>query len=63
VRLIEELPVAETPEMAALSEAMGTQLDQALAQALFEAFVQDVQTRAAPRIDPQALSAVHANFQ
>jgi peptidyl-prolyl cis-trans isomerase D len=25
--------------------------------------VQDVQTRAAPRIDPQALSAVHANFQ
>ena len=63
VRLIEELPVAETPEMAALSEAMGTQQDQALAQALFEAFVQDVQTRAAPRIDPQALSAVHANFQ
>ncbi|APG47107.1 peptidylprolyl isomerase [Phaeobacter porticola] len=63
VRLTETLPVAETPEMAALSEAMGTQLDQALAQALFEAFVQDAQTRAAPRIDPQALNAVQANFQ
>ncbi|WP_293576275.1 peptidylprolyl isomerase [Phaeobacter sp.] len=63
LRLIEELPVAETPDMAALSEAMGLQLDQALSQALFEAFVQDVQVRAAPRIDPQALSAIHANFQ
>ncbi|ATG43518.1 putative peptidyl-prolyl cis-trans isomerase D [Phaeobacter piscinae] len=63
VRLTETLPVADTPEMTALAEAMGTQLDQALAQALFEAFVQDAQTRAAPRIDPQALNAVQANFQ
>ncbi|MFS4579852.1 SurA N-terminal domain-containing protein [Phaeobacter sp. C3_T13_0] len=63
VRLNETLPVDDSPEMSALSDAMATQLDQALAQALFEAFVQDAQTRAAPRIDPQALNAVQANFQ
>ncbi|MFW8593183.1 peptidyl-prolyl cis-trans isomerase [Cribrihabitans neustonicus] len=57
------LPPAENDDMQMLAEALGAQLDQSLAQALFRAYVQDVQTRAEPQIDQQALNAAQANFQ
>lgn len=64
LRLDEVLPAEDTSEeMQMLANAMQTQLDQALSQALFEAFAQDAQLRAAPRVDQQALNAVQANFQ
>lgn len=62
VRLDAVLPPADTPEQTALRAAFGDQLDQDLAQALFTAFQTDVQTRARPQIDNQALAAVNANF-
>lgn len=63
VRLDEIQPPAETDDMNMLSQALQTQMDQALAQGLFQAFMQDVQSRAEPRIDQQALNAAQANFQ
>lgn len=63
VRLDATLPPAESDDMTLLSEALQVQMDQTLAQALFQAYVQDVQTRAEPRIDQQALNAAQANFQ
>ncbi|MFW8636411.1 peptidyl-prolyl cis-trans isomerase [Cribrihabitans pelagius] len=63
VQLDDILPPAESDDMEMLAEALGTQLDQSLAQALFRAYVQDVQTRAEPQIDQQALNAAQANFQ
>ncbi|MDE4096340.1 peptidylprolyl isomerase [Phaeobacter gallaeciensis] len=64
LRLDEVLPAEDTSEeMQMLASAMQTQLDQALSQALFEAFAQDAQLRAAPRVNQQALNAVQANFQ
>lgn len=63
VRLNGTLPPAESDEMALLTQALQAQLDQALGQALFQAYMQDVQTRAEPRVDQQALNAAQANFQ
>ena len=63
VRLDATLPPAESDDMTLLSQALQAQMDQTLAQALFQAYVQDVQTRAEPRIDQQALNAAQANFQ
>ncbi len=63
VRLDEVLEAQENEEMTMLSEALDAQLDQALSEALFAAFVSDAQLRAAPRIDQQALNAVQANYQ
>ncbi|MEX0302053.1 MAG: peptidyl-prolyl cis-trans isomerase, partial [Leisingera sp.] len=63
VRLDAILAPAETDDMKLLTQALQTQMDQTLAQALFQAYVQDVQNRAEPRIDQQALNAAHANFQ
>ncbi len=63
LRLDEVLPAEDSSEMQMLADAMGSQLDQALSQALFEAFAEDAQLRAVPRIDQQALNAVQANFQ
>jgi len=63
LRLDEILPPGENDDLTAMSNALETQLDQALSLALFEAFVQDAQTRARPQIDQQALNAVQANFQ
>lgn len=62
VRLDEILAAEENEEMKLLAEAMGTQLDQAVSEALFAAFVSDAQLRAAPRIDEHALNAVQANY-
>lgn len=56
--------VAAEPE-AASDEMMAQiteQLDQALAQDLFDAFAQDVTRRGAPQIDQRAVNAVHVNF-
>lgn len=63
VRLTEILPAEENEEMKLLTDALDAQLDQAISNALFEAFVTDAQLRAAPRIDQHALNAVQANFQ
>lgn len=62
VRLDEVLPPADNPEQTVMRDALGQQLDQDLAQALFAAFVRDTQTRTRVRIDEQALAAVNASF-
>lgn len=62
VRLEETLPPEETPELAQMQSAFGEQLDQALAQALFDAFVRDAQLRAQPMLDQTALNAVQNSF-
>lgn len=63
VRLEKILPPSENDDLSALADALQTRLNQALSQALFEAFVQDAQFRARPQIDQQTLNAVLANFQ
>ncbi|MEY8802915.1 peptidyl-prolyl cis-trans isomerase [Leisingera sp. XS_AS12] len=63
VRLNSTLPPEESDDLALLTQALGAQLDQSLGQALFQAYMQDVQTRAEPRVDQQALNAAQANFQ
>lgn len=62
VRLDEVLPPAETDELRQMQEALSAQLDQALAQNIFDAYVRDAQTRARPVIDQQALNAVQASY-
>jgi peptidyl-prolyl cis-trans isomerase D len=56
-------PPAQTPETETLSEALRLQMDQALAQDLFAIYARDVQLRARPQLNQQAIQAVHANFQ
>ncbi|MBY6138384.1 SurA N-terminal domain-containing protein [Leisingera daeponensis] len=63
VRLDAILPPEASDDMALLTQALQAQLDQSLAQELFQAYAQDVQTRAEPRVDQQALNAAQANFQ
>lgn len=63
VRLDDTQPPADTPELTQMRDAIGAQLDQALAQALFEAFARDAQTRARPMLDQRALTAVQNSFQ
>jgi peptidyl-prolyl cis-trans isomerase D len=63
VRLDEVLPPAENDDLTTLKTAFGGQMDQALGQALFSAFVRDAQMRARPTVDQQALNAVQANFR
>ncbi|MCD9147766.1 peptidylprolyl isomerase [Pseudophaeobacter flagellatus] len=63
VHLDAVLPTETSEEMQLMADALGTQLDQAISEALFTAFVADAQLRAAPRVDQQALNAVQANFQ
>ncbi|WP_171176679.1 peptidyl-prolyl cis-trans isomerase [Ruegeria sp. HKCCD8929] len=63
VRLDEVLPPAETEELTQMQNALATQLDQALAQNIFDIYVRAAQTRARPTLDQRALNAVQANFQ
>ena len=63
VRLDAILPPEQSDDMTLLTQALQAQLDQSLAQELFQAYVQDVQIRAEPRVDQQALNAAQANFQ
>ncbi len=61
VRLDEELPPAETEEQRLMQEALAAQMNQALAQNIFDIYVRDAQTRARPVVDQQALNAVQAS--
>jgi peptidyl-prolyl cis-trans isomerase D len=62
VRLDEVLPPAETDELRQVQQALSAQMDQALAQNIFDAYVRDAQTRARPVIDQQALNAVQSSY-
>lgn len=62
VRLDEVLPPAETDEQRQMQDALATQLNQALAQNIFDIYVRDAQTRARPVVDQQALNAVQASY-
>jgi len=63
VRLDDELPPEETPELISARARLGAEMNQSLSQALFEAFVGDAQKRAKPVLDQQAVNAVQASFQ
>ncbi|WP_370302159.1 peptidyl-prolyl cis-trans isomerase [Pseudooceanicola sp.] len=62
VRLNDILPPDQTDEFQTMRDAAAAQFDQALAQALFAAYVRDIRLRSGARLDPQALAAVEANF-
>lgn len=62
VRLNDIQPPADTEEFGIMRDAAAAQFDQALAQALFSAYVRDIRLRSGARIDQQALAAVQANF-
>ncbi len=62
VRLDELLPPAETDELRQMKAALEVQMNQALAQNIFDAYVRDAQTRARPVIDQRALNAVQASY-
>ncbi|MCA0927129.1 peptidylprolyl isomerase [Ruegeria profundi] len=62
VRLDETLPPAETDELRQAQSALEAQMNQALAQNIFDAFVRDAQARARPVIDQQALNAVQSSY-
>ncbi|MCB1343558.1 MAG: peptidyl-prolyl cis-trans isomerase [Pseudooceanicola sp.] len=63
VRLEDTLPAEQSGEVAQLRGAIAEQQNQALASALLDAFAQDAQLRARPRIDERALAAVLGSFQ
>ena len=62
VRLDDVLAPAETDEQRLMQEAAAAQLNQALAQNIFDIYVRDAQTRARPTLDQRALNAVHASY-
>ena len=62
VRLDEITAASEDPQNVALSEQLGAQINQALAQDLFNIYADDVVRRAVPQVDQRALQAVHVNF-
>lgn len=63
VRLDQVLPPEDTPQLQAMQQGIGQQLDQALAQQLFDAYVRDARLRAHPTVDQRALNAVQSNFR
>jgi peptidyl-prolyl cis-trans isomerase D len=63
VRFNKELPAEQTAELESIRDSFGNELNQALSQELFNAFVQAAQLRASPVIDQQALNAVQASLQ
>ncbi|WP_171240731.1 peptidyl-prolyl cis-trans isomerase [Ruegeria sp. HKCCA5491] len=62
VRLDELLPPDETDELRQAQEALAAQLNQALAQNIFDVYVRDAQVRARPVVDQRALNAVQASY-
>ncbi len=62
VRLDAITAAGEDAQSTALLEQLDAQLDQALAQDLFNIYANDVVRRAAPQVDQRALQAVHVNF-
>lgn len=63
VRFDKELPAEDSPELESIRNGFGAELNQALSQELFNAFVLDAQQRAGPKIDQQSLNAVQASLQ
>lgn len=62
LRLDAITPASEDAQSAALLSQLSTQMDQALAQDLFNIYADDVVRRAVPQVDQRALQAVHVNF-
>ena len=62
VRLDSIKDAGENDRMTQVKTQIATQLDDQLSQALFAAFSDDVIRRTAPRVDQQAINAVHVNF-
>ena len=52
----------QNAENVTLQEQLGAQLDQALAQDLFNIYNDEIVRQAAPQVDQRALQAVHVNF-
>jgi peptidyl-prolyl cis-trans isomerase D len=63
VRLDRVEPADRAGDMGRLAEALQTELDQTLAEALFQEYLRDVRLRAAPMVDERALNAVLSSFQ
>ena len=63
VRLDAVLPPEESEEMRRFRAGWAEQADQALGQALFEAFARDAQRRAAPSYDQRAVTAVSTGLR
>lgn len=55
-------PAEDSPEAQRLTDLLQTQLDQALAQDLFNIFTTDVGLRTRTRLDQNAINAVNLNF-
>ncbi len=62
VRLDAITSATDVPEAVALQDQLSTQINQALAQDLFDVFATDTVLRAGQYIDQRALQAVHVNF-
>ncbi len=62
VELTSIAPPDDTPEAEQLRGTLQAQLNQSLAQDLFDIYTNDVANRAQQRIDPQAIEAVNVNF-
>lgn len=63
VRLDSIAPSDRTGDMGRLADALQTELDQTLAEALFQEYLRDVRLRAQPMVDERALNAVLSSFQ
>ena len=62
VRLDAVAPATDGAETSALMSQLGQQINQTLAQDIFNAYSDEVVRRAGPKIDQRALQAVHVNF-
>lgn len=62
VRLDAINPASENDDVTALATQLQEQVNQQLAQDLFNAYASDTVLRAGQNIDPRALQAVHVNF-
>lgn len=62
VRLDAITPASADADSTALLSQLGAQMNQTLAQDLFNIYADDVLRRAGPQVDQRALQAVHVNF-
>ena len=62
VRLDDVTPAGDDPQAKALTAQLSAQINQTLAQSLFDVYASDVAARAGTQIDQRALNAVHVNF-
>lgn len=63
VRLDGELPPEENADLDRVRTAIAQQLNQSLAQELFDLYVRDAQLRARPQVDQQTLNAVNSQLR